>query len=372
VNGTAQAPAASGKQALKPFAMGTTLFPVPISGLGGPLTYSANGISTLTPIPKTGFLGRLRFQVSGTIAFSTVATATYVVPLWRIIQNYTLQNSLNYPYRSWNSDDVWFAQQIETDTGFDPLIGSSLDTQPNPLTVTTVQNFSFTFVDEIWNNSGINFSRYLLSAMTTSNDLTINITWANATALQQNSAVISTLTAAIAVTAEYLTVPSPKIYQWPKRNLVQQMVGDPSFNAPKAGQNNINLTPIQGPEYLGLGIQVVDSGTPDTLLAATTKIQSINILVNGSIPLYQYTFADLVSNYERMFRRAPNYGYLYLDFMNDLSVVNAMSHTHRKVLSTAKYSQITVQVNLTTAFNGNSGSKIGLFKRTQQMYANNS
>lgn len=359
----------------KAFALGTSLYPTPISGLGGPLVYSSGSVSTLTPIPKTGFLGRLRFQMKGTIAFSTAASTAYTVPIWRIIQNYTLQNSLNYPYRSWNGgtqDDLWLAQQVYNPFGgSDPVINSVNFETISATTQTTVQNFSFTWFDEIWQNDGVNFSRYLLSAMTTSNDLTINMTWAPTSVLQQHGAVISTFTAGVQVSAEYLTVPDPSKFNWPRRNLVQQQIGDPSYNNPTAGINSVNLTPIQGPEFLGLGVQIIDGGTPIALDPNNTPLESINILVNGTIPLYQFTASDLVSRYEEGFRRSPNYGCLWLDFSNDLGLVNAMSHTHRKVLSTAKYSQLTVQVNLGSGFTGAAGSKINLFKRLQASYANN-
>lgn len=366
--------AKKGAPAKKAFALGTSLFPTPIAGLGGPLVYNSGSVSTLTPIPKTGFLGRLRFTMTGTVRFSTAASPTYVVPWWRLIQNYTLQNSLNYPYRSWNggtADDLWFAQQLYNQVaGGDPVIQSSNWSTADPTSTSATQTFSFTWVDEIWHNDHLNFSRYLISAMTTSNDITINMTWAPTTVLQQNGAVISALSASVAVSAEFLTVPNPAVYNWPRRNLIQQQIGDGSYNTPSAGLNAVNLTPIQGPEFLGLGIQVTQAGVPISL-APGSPLQSVNILVNGSIPLYQFTTADLVSRYESMFRRSPAYGYLYLDFSNDLGLVNAMSHTHRKVLSTAKYSQLTVQVQLAPSFTGGAGSKINLFKRLQASYANN-
>ena len=72
-----------------------------------------------------------------------------------------------------------------------------------------------------------------------------------------------------------------------------------------------------------------------------------------------------------MYSKAPKYGYIYIDFSNDLGLVNAMSHTHRKVLSTAKYSQISVNVTLNSNFTAGTGAFINLFKRTQQSYAQN-
>lgn len=367
------------KPAKKQFAQGTSLYPVPIAGPSGQLTAAANGGNTslLTPIPKSGFLARLRFNVTGSLTVGTAATTAYTVPLWRLIQNYTLQNSLNYPYRSLNGDDIveWCRVSDTTSSSNDPTTGSLTFSNP-VMTSTGAKNFAFSFTDEIGQNDGVNFSRYLLSAMTTSNDLSIAITWlaiGNISQLQQNSAVISSYTATAAVSAEYLTVPDPNKYEWPRRNLVQQVLGDPSFNTPAASALNVvNLTPIQGPEFTGLGVQCVASGGGlDPLTSSGGFFSEIDIYVNGTIPLYQFTLADLVSRYERLFGRQPYNGYIFIDFMSDLSIPNVMSHTHRKVLSTAKYSQISVRVTTTANFTAGAGAAIKLLKRTQQSYAQN-
>lgn len=384
------------KAALKPFALGTSVFPVPIAGLGGPLVWSSGGVSTLTPIPKTGFIAKLRFNFSGTYTFSTAGASLYNPPFWRVIQNYTLQNSLNYPFRSMQGDDLWFWQQImaqeggmstnATTTGgkafVDDGVTASNAYKAGTTTSTAQQTFAWQFEDWIGHNDGVNFSRYLLAAMTTSNDLTVNMTWAapvignaatSALTIGDGTAVISQFAMACQVSAEYLTVPDPSKYSWPRRNLVQQIVCDHSYQTAAVGLNSINLTPIQGPEFLGLGIQVINAGgvTRDTLQFGTTGISEIDIYVNGSIPLYQFTFADLMKRYELMYSKVGNFGYVYIDFSNDLGLVNAMSHTHRKVLSTAKYSQISVNVTLNANFTAGAGSSVNLFKRTQQSYAQN-
>ncbi len=235
--------------------------------------------------------------------------------------------------------------------------------------------FSFTFIDRIGQNDGVNFARFLLSALTTSNDLTISISWlpfSGLSALQSNGAVFSAYTAIDTVSAMYLTVPNPAKYLQPNTGIVQQVLGDPTFNNPQVGVNAVNLTPIQGPEFLGLGVQVVNSnGTTDTLVPGTSGITQIEILVNGTVPIKTWSLTDLVSEFEKLYGRIPQYGYLYLDMAADLSIPNVMSHTHRKVLSTAKYAQITVQVTLNANFTAGAGAKINLLKRTQQRYSGN-
>ena len=362
---------------VKSFAQGTSPYPVPIQGPGGPLTAAATGgnTSVLTPIPKSGFLAGLRYAVTGTLTVGTIASANYTVPLWRLFGNYTVQNSLNYPYRSLSGDDVREWARVTNPAGAnDPIVNSYTFASPTMTALATVP-FSFTFFDPIAQNDGVNFSRYLLSAMTTSNDLSVLVTWlaqGNLAQLQQNGAVISSYTATAAVSAEYLTVPDPTKYAWPRRSLVQQVVGDPSYNTPAIGLNVVNLTPIQGPEYTGLGIQVMGAnGVLDPLTLANSAVQEIDIYVNGTIPLYQFTLADILQKYEQLFQRPCANGYLYLDFTSDLSIPNVMSHTHRKVLSTSKYSQISVRVTLNNKFTAGAGARIGLLKRTQQSYANN-
>ncbi len=362
---------------LEPFAKGTTEYPTPINGSGANMAAGSAGgnTSVLTPIPKTGYLSYLRHTISGTLTVGTAATAAYTVPLHRLISNYNLSNSLNYPYRNLNSDDIWEWANVTTGRGEQDSIYGSGTLQMPSVTTVGVKNFSFTFVDRIGQNDGVNFARFLLSALTTSNDLTISIGWlpfSGLSALQQNGAVFSAYTATDSVSAMYLTVPNPSKYLQPNTGIVQQVLGDPTFNNPAVGVNAVNLTPIQGPEFLGLGVQVVNAGgAVDSLAPGTSAISQIEILVNGTVPIKTWTLADLVSKYEELFGRTPSYGYLYLDMASDLSIPNVMSHTHRKVLSTAKYAQITVQVTLNANFTAGAGAKINLLKRTQQRYSGN-
>lgn len=369
------APAATGKQPIKSFAEGTALFPVPIPS--GALSVNSPTTSTqtmLTPVPKSGFLASLRYNVSGTLTVGTLGTA-YTVPLWRLIQNYTLQNSLNYPYRSLNGDDIREWARVTGPQGnADPITDSKTFQNPD-VTSVGAKNFAFSFTDRIGQNDGVNFSRYLLSALNTSNDLTVVITWlpnGSLSQLQQGAAVFSSYTAQVQVSAEYYTVPDPNQYAWPRRNIVQQVVGDPSFTSVVQGENDVNITPIQGPEFTGIGIQAIGAnGALDPMTASGGFISEVDIYVNGTVPIYQFKFADLVSRYEALFGRSPANGYIYIDLMSDLSLPNVMSHVHRKVLSTAKYAQITAKVFTTANYTTGAGAKINILKRTQQKYANN-
>ena len=362
---------------LEPFAKGSTEYPTPINGSGANMAAGAAGgnTSVLTPIPKTGYVSFLRHTIAGTLTIGTVATTAYVPPLHRLISNYNLSNSLNYPYRNLNGDDVWAWANFTTGRGEqDPIYGSKTLVAPS-MTALGAQPFAFTFVDRIGQNDGVNFARFLLSALTTSNDLTISVSWlpfSGLSALQQNGCVISAYTATDTVSAMYMTVPNPQKYYQPNTGIVQQVLGDPTFNNPQQGVNAVNLTPIQGPEFLGLGVQVVDSGgAVDSLVPGTSGISQIEILVNGTVPIKTWSLSDVISKYEELFGRMPSYGYLYLDMSSDLSIPNVMSHVHRKVLSTAKYAQITVQVTLNSSCTAGAGAKINLLKRTQQRYAGN-
>lgn len=364
----------------KTFAEGTALFPVPIPSAS--LNVNAPAVSTptmLTPVPKSGFIARLRFNISGTITVGTLGTA-YTVPLWRLIQNYTLQNSLSYPYRSLDGDSIREWMRICGPQGtFDPITNSSTFQNPVVTAAATV-NYAFGFTDNIGQNDGVNFSRYLLSALNTSNDLTVVITWipiGSLSRLQANTVVFTSYTANVQVSASYYTVPNANpangdVYAWPKRNIVQQVVNDPSFSAVTVGENDVNITPISGPEFTGLGFQVVAAaGALDPLTPNGGFVSEIDIYVNGTIPLYQFKIADLIERYENLFGRSPANGYIYLDFMSDLSLPNVMSHVHRKVLSTSKYTQITAKIFTTANYTTGVGAFINVFKRTQQKYANN-
>lgn len=366
------------RDGLRPFAEGTSDYPTPIQGLGGTLTAAAAGgnVATLTPIPKTGFVGVLKHTVSGTITVGTLGAA-YTLPLWRLMQNYTLQNSLAYPYRNLNGDDIWQWANISSGrSNFDPITSSLTFVNP-VVTATGSKPFQFSFTDNIALNDGVNFSKYLLAALTNSNDLTINVQWLAQSALATlvpsgNAAVYSSYTASDAVSAVFDSVPDPDKYYWPDTSKVQQVIGDPSFSQTAVGLNSINLTPISGPDFLGLGIQVLGSGgVPDTLVPATSGIGQVQLLVGGSIPLKTFSLADLIRSQEDIYGRSPANGYLYLDMCSDLGIPNNMSATMRKALATTKYAQMTVAVTLNSNYTPGSGGRINLLKRTQQSYAGN-
>jgi hypothetical protein len=366
------------------FAEGSVEYPTLIQGLGGALTAAAAGgnVSTLTPVPKTGFVGSVRHVVSGTITVGTTGTQ-YTVPLHRLIGNYTFANSLQFPYRSLNGatgttgvDDLWMWNYVNQGRGSqDPIYGSLTSEQP-VVTTGGAKAFQFAFTDQVAMNNGINFSKFLLSALTNSNDLSFLISWLPQSALGilgANTVVFTSYTASDQVSAVYQTVPDPDHYYWPDTSVIQQVIGDPSFSAQAAvGVNSINLTPISGPEFLGIGVQIVNTGgTLDTLLPATSAVTQVRLLVAGSIPLKTFSLADLVQAFENLYGRQPAFGYLYIDLMADLCIPNVMSSAMRKVLSTNKYAQLTLEVTLNSNFTPGTGARINLLKRTRQSYASN-
>lgn len=361
----------------KAFAQGTTDYPVSLVSAGGSLTATASGgnVATLTPVSKTGFVSAFRYTMSGTLTIGTAASVQYTPPLHRLISNYTLQNSLGYPYRSMSGDDLWQWVSATTDRGTSDPIYGSLSFQAPVMTAVATTPYSISWTDSIGQNDGVNFSRFLLSALTTSNDLSILFTFlpiGSISQLEQHSCVITGYTATIAVSCEYLTVPPPSEYYWPDTSRIQQVLGDPSFVNTAVGLNSVNLTPIQGPEFMGIGLQIVGSGgATDSLAPGTSGVSQVQITVNGTIPLKTYSLTDLLQKYERLFGRQPNYGYLYIDLCSDLSIANVMSHTHRKVLSTAKYAQISLLVTLNANYTPGAGARIGVLKRTQQRYSQN-
>lgn len=367
---------------LKPFADGTSDFPTPIQGLGSTLASTANGgnTSVLTPVPKTGFVGAFKHAVSGTVTVGTAGTQ-YQVPLHRLMANYSIQNSLQYPYRSLNYDDVWFWANIGSSCQSSPdrIYGSLTAVQPN-VTGTGAKNYAYTFTDWVALNDGQNFSRYLLSALTNSNDLTIAITWlqiANISYIEGNTAVYSAYTASDAVSCVYNTVPNPDEWYWPDTSKVQQCLGDPSWQQLQASAaNDINLTPISGPDFLGIGIQVVWNTTAagwlvDPLIPGSSGITQVGLYVGGRIPLKIWSLQDLLRDYEDRFGRVPAYGFLYVDLCTDVGLPNYMSNIMRKALATTKYAQMTLEVVTNGNQTAGTGAKINVFKRTQQQYAGN-
>lgn len=346
------------------------------------MSSAANGgnTSVLTPVPKTGFVGAFKHTVSGTVTVGTLGTQ-YQVPLHRLLANYSIQNSLQYPYRSLNYDDIWLWANVSSpvQSSLDRIYGSQTSQQPN-VTGTGAKNYQFSFTDWIGMNDGENFSRYMLSALTNSNDLTIAITWlqiANIGYIEANTVIYSAYTASDAVSCVYSTVPDPSEWYWPDTSKVQQCIGDPSWQQLAASAaNDINLTPISGPDFLGIGIQVVWNTSAvgwlvDPLTVAASGISQVALYVGGRIPLKTWSLSDLLRDYEDRFGRINGYGYLFIDLATDRGGPNQMSTIMRKALATIKYAQMTLEV----VTNGNqtpgTGAKINVFKRTQQQYAGN-
>ena len=369
---------------LKPFADGTTDFPTPIQGLGSALTAAAGGGNTtpLTPIPKTGFVGQFNHNVVGTLTVGTTGTAANF-PLHRLMSNYSVVNSLQYPYRSLNFDDIWLWNNIgQQYTGpFDTMYGSLTLNEPG-VASTGAKGFGYSFTDWIALNDGVNFSRFLLSSLTNSNDLTILITWlgsANLSYIQANgnAAVFSAYTASDAVSCVFNTVPDPDEWYWPDTSKVQQVMGDPSWQQLTANAtNNINLTPISGPDFLGLGIQVIwntsqNGWLTDPLTPGGSGIVSVAIQVGGSIPLKTWTLSDLVRMFEMRFGRSPSFGCLYIDLTTDVGLPNNMSNIMRKAIATTKYSQMSLIITTNGNQTVGTGAKVNLLKRTQQQYVGN-
>lgn len=381
------APSGSG---LRSFAEGTTIFPTPIMGLGGSLTSAAAGgnISILSPIPATGFLGRIRHNFSGTLVVGTQTGTQYRVPLHRLIQNYTINNSLTYNYRSLNggttfADDLWMWANLTGPPGsMDPIYGSSTYQAP-VVTSTGSKAFAFSFLDQIGLNDGVNFSKFLISCLTNSNQNNISIQWMpfNTTTfgtsgpLSDGTAVFTPAGSSISdqVSAEYYLVPDAQKFYWPDVSKVQQVIGDQSFNNTVANaQNSINLTPISGPAFMGIGLQILKpNGTYDPITPAGAYISQVSLLAGGTIPMKIWNQADLVQNYEAVFGRPPAYGYYYVDMMSDLDLPNVMSRLRRKNLATNQYAQLTLQVVTTSNYTGGSGALINQLKRTYQSYAGN-
>lgn len=373
---------------LRSFAEGTTAFPTPIQGLGGSLTAAASGgnISILSPIPATGFLGRLRHNFAGTLVVGTLTATQYRVPLHRLIQNYTVNNSLTYNYRSLNGgttfcDDLWMWANLTGPPGpMDPIYGSATYQAP-VVTSTGTKNWAFSVVDQIALNDGVNFSKFMISCLTNSNQNNISVSWlaANGTTLgtagplSDGTAVFSSYTASDQVSAEYSLVPDSSKFYWPDVSKVQQVIGDQSFNNAVANAtNSINLTPISGPAFMGLGLQILKpNGTYDPITPGSNYLSQVSLLAGGTIPMKIWNQADLVQQFETLYGRPPAYGYYYIDLMSDLSIPNVMSRLRRKNLATNQYAQLTLNVNTTTNYTGGSGALINQLKRTYQAYAGN-
>lgn len=344
---------------LLPFAYGTSKKYVNL----GTIAYSAGATSQLK-VTKSGFLSSIEAAFNGTVTVGTAGTSGSPTP-WNLISNYNLTANLGFQYRSMSGDRMYFNNQLQYRGANDPVTASSTFHNYNPASA-TAQTVAFVLTDLISLNRGLNFDKYLISCQTLDQDTYVSFTFAATSAIKANTEVITSVTGNFTITAEFYTVPDTSKFALPDTSIVQQIIEDTGYTNVVAGDNNVSLTPIQGPEYTTLAFKVTINGVADTADYAS-QVSRVRIFANATDPIYDWTAQQLLQMQNDHYRRNLPAGWFVLNFLDDISLVNSVGPVERLALSTQAYSQLTLDVTITGSVSGT--STIVLLKRMQSEVA---
>ena len=284
-----------------------------------------------TKIPKNGWLAKMRYRLVGT-ATVTIAGTAGTPKLQNIVSNIQLSVSGNYQYRNVDLETLILKTNLQTFGSLDPVFSGPGYQAYNPASA-TAQAFSIALSDSIALNTELNADEFLLAAQARNYDLILDVNFGASASIAAN-----TETAAIAgvlvVEGMYFLDPDYNEFDAPDPSTVQQLIDDKSFTNVVVGDNVIPVNPINGPEYLQLCFKPVFNNVIDTPGPASA-LTRVRLRVNNQQDIFDIQAVDLAAEQFEKYGRVLPFGYYVLDFLNDISLVNAMSAVRTRVLSTA-------------------------------------
>lgn len=349
-----------GEQTVAPFAYGTKQQTVQL--LTQALT--PGGAPVQWELPKAGFIAKVRYLIGGTVTVGVAGTAG-TPPLYNAIARHSLNVNFGYEYRALEGDSLYFSNQVRQEA-IDPVLGSPLMKNYNP-TSATQQTVNMVIDDDINFNDGIDFDQFLIPYQSFSKSVYLQVTPCNAlSAIAANTETFTGSALTITPFVTYYTVPDAAKYAMPDDSMVQQILDERKLvNVMSAGAPNLaNLTPINGPEYLGLGFKLVLNGANDSA-DVNTNLDHIRLIANGTIQVSYMTATELIERQYKHFQKALPAGWFYLPFSDDISLVNALGPTQRNVFDTSEYTQLDLEVNLKATAVVGASNYVKLFKRLQ-------
>lgn len=358
-----QAPAgpAGNAQNLAPFALGSKefrrrLFQIP---------FASGAIGAQQKVEKAGWLAQAIFDFQGSAVVTAAGTAG-TPNLANIIQNYSLNFNAGYPYRNVDGESMAMIDEVQYAGPYDPVYASPQYQVYNPATLTTPQPIGFIIHDHIAQNLGPNVDKYLLAAHAMNGDLTLQLSFNTPVQAAANTET-ATITGVFDIHGIFMLDPDYRRFTLPDTGEIQQWIMDTgSVNGTLAvGVNSVNLTPIQGPKYLGLFFKVMLGGAgnvPDPQ-GATPAMQNVQLVLNTGLPLLDVTGRILHNDNTRLYQRKLPNGWYALDFLSDTGILNLSSPFQRKSLATRLLSQLQLNVNINAGTTIGAGNGLKILKR---------
>lgn len=335
-----------------PFLWGAQEQRIPIAAIAVTPGQKAN----TTRVPKNGFLVALLFRFVGA-ANVTAAGSAGTPSILNLIQNYVLSYNGGFQYRNMDGESMYVMDLIRN-AGPDMVMGGPNWKNYNPASATN-QTIGFALRDYVALNPQANADMYLLAAHARNADVTLDLTFApspNGTFVPNQGIGANTEVAAISgtlyVEGLYLLDP-PSYTKFRKPNLarVQQIETDSSFTQLTVGPNTISIVPLNGPKYMQVAFKSVFNGTPD-VAGYSSALTNVELKINNGLDRYYMSPQALLQENMNQFGRnqcgtiaAPNNsalppGWLLLDFLDDVSINNAISVAGRNVISTERIASL--------------------------------
>ena len=351
---------AANAAALAPFALGSKefrrrLFQIP---------YASGAIGAQQKVEKAGWLAETIFDFQGTATVTTAGTAG-TPALLNLVQNYSLNFNSGYPYRNVDGESMALIDEVQFAGAYDPVFASPQYQNYSPTSL-TAQPIGFIVHDRVAQNLGPNVDKYLLAAHAMNGDLTLQLAF-NTPAQTVANTEVAAITGVFDVHGIFMLDPDYSRFTLPDTSEIQQWIMDTgSVNGTLAvGVNSVNLTPIQGPKYLGIFFKVMLGGVgniPDPQGAAPAT-QNVQIVLNTGLPLIDVTGRILHNDNTRLYGRKLPAGWYAFDFLSDTGILNLSSPFQRKVLATALLSQLQLNVNINAGVAIGAGNGLKILKR---------
>jgi hypothetical protein len=321
-------------------------------------------------IPKNGYLLQMRYRFVGAANVTTAGSAgTPYLPA--ILGSVVVSYNGGFQYRQVDGETLHMMNNIRYYGQTDPVTGGPSYTNYSPASATN-QNISFVLDDEIGLNTGVNADKYLLAAQARNADITLDVTFGanpNGTFVPNNGIAANTEVAAISgtlyVEGLYLLDPDYTKFKGPDLSKVQQIVTDNSFTSLAIGDNTVPVVPVNGPKYLDLLYKVQCNGVYDPLTVFGGYQTRVQLKINNGLARYDISPTALLQSNVRFIGRPLGRGWLYFNFLEDLSVIGVVSAVGRNVISTEKIANFWLIPTIATGTNITANNLVKLIKRVE-------
>lgn len=349
--------AGGGKQLL-PFAWGSREYNRPLFSI----PFVSGALAAQQKILKSGWIAKTTLQLSNATATVSAAGSAGTPSLYGLIQSYRLAFNGGFLYRSLDGECLQMIAEVETFGSIDPYSGSPQFANYLPASA-TAQPIGFVLEDDIALNLGANVDKFLLAAHARNADITLDITFGTAANVAANTETV-TFVGTFLFQGVFMLDPNYQHFALPDLGSVQQWILDAGYAGTLVvGDNTVNLTPVQGPQYLQLLFKIALSSTTVDPQGVTPALTRLQLLINTGEPYIDMPGSILHYRNTMFYGRKLPAGWYVLNFLDDIGLVNTASSVARNVLSTDYIATLQMIATIAAGTTIAAGNVVKLLKR---------